>query len=106
MLPHPLTAARFAACPVTIRTSAVASAGAASPVQATLSPAASPPVTLDELRKYLIHQGMTGWYLPSRLEHVPALPRNNNGKVRKELLRRWLRGEADLREEEEGRPER
>jgi cyclohexanecarboxylate-CoA ligase len=60
------------------------------------APATTPPVELDELRKYLSDQGMTGWYLPSRLELVPALPRNVLGKVRKELLRRWLRGEADL----------
>jgi cyclohexanecarboxylate-CoA ligase len=63
---------------------------------AVVRPATTPPVELDELRKYLSHQGMTDWYLPSRLELVPALPRNVLGKVRKELLRRWLRGEADL----------
>jgi cyclohexanecarboxylate-CoA ligase len=39
---------------------------------------------------------MTGWYQPTRLEVVPALPRNATGKVRKELLRRWLRGETEL----------
>ena len=59
-------------------------------------PATSPPVTLDELCKYLSDQGMTQWYLPSRLALVETLPRNTNGKVRKELLRRWLRGEAAL----------
>jgi cyclohexanecarboxylate-CoA ligase len=32
------------------------------------------------------------------LEYVDTQPRNNNGKVRKELLRRWLRGEAALTE--------
>ena len=42
---------------------------------------------------------MTDWYQPTRLEHVTTLPRNNTGKVRKELLRRWLVGEADLTEE-------
>ncbi|GAA3105131.1 cyclohexanecarboxylate-CoA ligase [Pseudonocardia yunnanensis] len=62
---------------------------------AVVVPATSPPVTLDELRKYLSDQGMTEWYLPSRLELVATLPRNN-GKVRKELLRRWVRGEAAL----------
>jgi cyclohexanecarboxylate-CoA ligase len=41
---------------------------------------------------------MTTSYLPSRLEYVETLPRNTNGKVRKELLRRWLRGEAALTE--------
>jgi cyclohexanecarboxylate-CoA ligase len=59
-------------------------------------PANTPPVTLDELRRYLGGLGMTDWYLPTRLECVDALPRNGTGKVRKELLRRWLRGEARL----------
>jgi cyclohexanecarboxylate-CoA ligase len=54
------------------------------------------PVSLDELRSWLIAQGMTEWYLPTRLEHLPTLPRNEIGKVRKELLRRWLRGEVEL----------
>ena len=63
---------------------------------AVIRPATTPPVDLDELRKYLSDQGMTDWYLPSRLELLPQLPRNALGKVRKELLRRWLRGEADL----------
>jgi cyclohexanecarboxylate-CoA ligase len=65
---------------------------------AVIVPATSPPVTLDELCEYLGDQGMTQWYLPSRLESVETLPRNANGKVRKELLRRWLRGEAALTE--------
>jgi cyclohexanecarboxylate-CoA ligase len=65
---------------------------------AVVVPATSPPVTLDELRKYLIALGMTERYLPSRLELVETLPRNGNGKVRKELLRRWVRGEAALTE--------
>jgi non-ribosomal peptide synthetase component E (peptide arylation enzyme) len=49
-----------------------------------------PPIILDELCKYLSDEGMTEWYLPTRLEYVERLPRNSNGKVRKELLRRWL----------------
>ncbi|WP_433559096.1 AMP-binding protein [Pseudonocardia xinjiangensis] len=57
---------------------------------AVVVPATEPPVTLDELRTYLADQGMTEWYLPSRVEYVDALPRNGNGKVRKELLRRRL----------------
>jgi cyclohexanecarboxylate-CoA ligase len=65
---------------------------------AVIVPATRPSVTLDELREYLCDQGMTQWYLPSRLEYVEALPRNTNGKVRKELLRRRLRGEAALTE--------
>jgi cyclohexanecarboxylate-CoA ligase len=66
---------------------------------AVLVPATVPPVTLDELRKYLTDQGMTEWYLPTRVEYVGRLPRNGNGKVRKELLRRWLVGEAPLTSE-------
>jgi len=65
---------------------------------AVIVPATSPPVTLDELCEYLGDQGMTRWYLPSRLALVETLPRNTNGKVCKELLRRWLRGEAALTE--------
>jgi len=61
--------------------------------------AGSPAITLHELRTYLLDQGMTDWYIPSELAHVPSLPRNNNGKVRKELLRRWLQGEAELTDE-------
>ncbi|WP_433558414.1 AMP-binding protein [Pseudonocardia xinjiangensis] len=58
--------------------------------------AGSPPVTLEELRAYLTGKGMTDWYLPSRLELVGQLPRNDNGKVRKELLRRELQTGAAL----------
>ena len=57
---------------------------------------AAAPVTLEGLRSFLTGLGMTGWYQPTRLEVVPALPRNATGKVRKELLRRWLRGETEL----------
>jgi non-ribosomal peptide synthetase component E (peptide arylation enzyme) len=39
---------------------------------------------------------MTHWYLPARLECVEALPRNATGKIRKELLQRWLRCDATL----------
>jgi len=52
--------------------------------------------TLDELRGYLTEQGMTEWYLPTRLERLDELPRNSTGKVRKQLLRSWLNGSADL----------
>ena len=48
--------------------------------------------------KYLTDAGMTEWYLPARVEYVEALSRNDNGKVPKELLRRWLRNEADISE--------
>lgn len=63
---------------------------------AVVVPAGPTPVTLDELRGYLSGLGMTEWYLPTRLECVDALPRNDMGKVRKVLLQGWLRGEAGL----------
>lgn len=49
-----------------------------------------PPPALRDLRDYLTALGMTEWYLPSRLELMPALPRNESGKVRKDLLRKDL----------------
>jgi cyclohexanecarboxylate-CoA ligase len=63
---------------------------------AVVVPTSPTSVTLDELRSYLDGLGMTNWYLPSRLECVDILLRNGTGKVRKELLRRWLKGEASL----------
>ncbi|MBE1612618.1 cyclohexanecarboxylate-CoA ligase [Actinopolymorpha pittospori] len=50
--------------------------------------------TLDELRAYLAEQGMTEWYLPTRLERLDELPKTSTGKIRKEALRSWLN--ADL----------
>jgi hypothetical protein len=47
---------------------------------AVVVPANSPPITLDELAMYLIDQGMTDWYLPSRQEHASSLPRTTTGK--------------------------
>jgi cyclohexanecarboxylate-CoA ligase len=44
---------------------------------AVIVPATTPSVTLDELRKFLTDRGMTDWYLPSRLEELSALPRND-----------------------------
>jgi len=58
--------------------------------------APSTPPTLAELRQHLDTMKMTEWYQPSRLEVLPKLPRNATGKILKELLRRWLRGEAEL----------
>ncbi|MGW5366382.1 AMP-binding protein [Actinopolymorpha pittospori] len=52
--------------------------------------------TLDELREYLTEQGMTEWYLPTRLERLDELPKTSTGKIRKEALRSWLKGAADL----------
>jgi cyclohexanecarboxylate-CoA ligase len=51
--------------------------------------------TLVELRGYLADQGMTEWYLPTRLEILDELPRNSTGKVQKHLLRSWVNG-ADV----------
>jgi cyclohexanecarboxylate-CoA ligase len=65
---------------------------------AVLVPATTPPINLDELRRYLTGLGMTEWCLPTRLEYVQSLPRTSNGKVRKELLRRWLVGHASVRD--------
>jgi cyclohexanecarboxylate-CoA ligase len=59
-------------------------------------PATAPPITLDEPRLHLASQGMTEWDLPTHLEDVESLPRNGEGKVHKELLRRWLVGRASL----------
>jgi cyclohexanecarboxylate-CoA ligase len=60
------------------------------------------PPTLADVRAYLDERGMTQWYQPSRVEPLHALPRNETGKVRKELLRRWLRGETELNLESSG----
>ncbi|WP_446041775.1 AMP-binding protein [Streptomyces sp. SID1121] len=50
----------------------------------------SPTLTLGDLREFLTDRGMTEWYQPSRLELIPALPRNSIGKVLKAPLRGWL----------------
>jgi len=46
--------------------------------------------TLEGLRDWLGGLGMSEWCLPSRLELLPKLPRNETGKVRKNLLRERL----------------
>ncbi|WP_189151320.1 AMP-binding protein [Streptomyces lacrimifluminis] len=46
--------------------------------------------TLDGLRDWLGGLGMSEWCLPSRLELLPELPRNQTGKVQKNLLRERL----------------
>ncbi|WP_433291225.1 AMP-binding protein [Pseudonocardia sp. CA-142604] len=65
---------------------------------AVIVPATTPPVALDELRRCLSDKGMTDWFLPTRLEYLQEPPRNGSGKVRKELLRRWLASGADIPE--------
>jgi cyclohexanecarboxylate-CoA ligase len=54
------------------------------------------PPTLADLREHPSGRKMTEWYQPRRLEVLRRLPRNDSGKVWKDLLRRWLRGEAEL----------
>jgi cyclohexanecarboxylate-CoA ligase len=51
---------------------------------------AAPP-SVAELQAFLTAAGMTDWYQPVRVEVVDKLPRNSAGKVRKDLLRRWLK---------------
>ncbi|MFF2744204.1 AMP-binding protein [Kitasatospora sp. NPDC058048] len=51
---------------------------------------------LAELHTWLAERGMTDWYWPTRVETVPRLPRNELGKVRKNLLREWLAGARPL----------
>jgi cyclohexanecarboxylate-CoA ligase len=51
---------------------------------------AAPP-SLSDLQAFLTAAGMTDWYQPVRVEVVDKLPRNSAGKVRKDLLRRWLK---------------
>ncbi|MEV6982995.1 AMP-binding protein [Sphaerisporangium sp. NPDC051017] len=53
---------------------------------------AGPPPDLTGLREHLLRTGMTEWYLPTRLECVDALPRNELGKVRKNELRARFAG--------------
>ncbi|BAU82989.1 hypothetical protein SLA_2052 [Streptomyces laurentii] len=51
---------------------------------------------LAELRTWLAGRGMTDWYWPTRVETVPRFPRNELGKVRKNVLRAWLTGARPL----------
>ncbi|MFJ9855609.1 AMP-binding protein [Streptomyces sp. NPDC101150] len=51
---------------------------------------------VDELRGHLAGRGMAEWCWPTRAEVLAELPRNDLGKVRKDLLRSWLIGEHPL----------
>ncbi|RCG32703.1 cyclohexanecarboxylate-CoA ligase [Sphaerisporangium album] len=51
-----------------------------------------PAPDLGALREHLARTGMTEWYLPTRLECVDVLPRNELGKVRKNELRARFAG--------------
>ncbi len=51
--------------------------------------------TLEGLRDWLGGLGMSEWCRPSRLELLPVLPRNETGKVRKNLLRERLRLQSE-----------
>lgn len=51
------------------------------------------PPSLDEVRRVLTATGMTSWYLPTLIEVVPELPRDQLGKVQKvELVKRLQPG--------------
>ncbi|HEY8981620.1 MAG TPA: AMP-binding protein [Streptomyces sp.] len=50
-----------------------------------------PAPTLEGLRDWLGGLGMSEWCMPSRLEILPRLPRNETGKVRKNVLREQVR---------------
>ncbi|MFI2613072.1 AMP-binding protein [Kitasatospora sp. NPDC018619] len=63
---------------------------------AVIVPADGPSPSLDDLHTWLAGRGMTDWYWPTRIETVHRFPRNELGKVRKNVLRAWLTGEQDL----------
>ncbi|MFE0512107.1 AMP-binding protein [Streptomyces sp. NPDC058964] len=48
------------------------------------------PPGLVELRDHLARRGLTEAFLPTRLELVGSLPRDQDGRLRKEALRTWL----------------
>jgi cyclohexanecarboxylate-CoA ligase len=48
------------------------------------------PPGLVELREHLSRAGLTEAFLPTRLELVGSLPRDTEGRLRKEALRTWL----------------
>ncbi|MEU6281719.1 AMP-binding protein [Streptomyces sp. NPDC047028] len=48
------------------------------------------PPGLVELREHLSRAGLTEAFLPTRLELVGSLPRDTQGRLRKEALRTWL----------------
>ncbi|MEE1781610.1 AMP-binding protein [Streptomyces sp. SP17BM10] len=58
---------------------------------AVLVPAADqPPPALLELREHLAARGIGEAFLPTRMELVSSLPRDDHGAVRHEGLRRWI----------------
>ncbi|MBD0711482.1 MULTISPECIES: AMP-binding protein [unclassified Streptomyces] len=63
---------------------------------AVIVPTGGPAPDLAELNAWLAGRGMTDWYRPTRVETVAHLPRNELGKVRKNVLRAWLTGEQPL----------
>ncbi|MEU8542145.1 AMP-binding protein [Streptomyces sp. NPDC048717] len=63
---------------------------------AVVVPAAGCSPGLAELRGWLAGRGMTDWYWPTRVETVARFPRNELGKVRKNVLRAWLSGAGPL----------
>ncbi|MET8539840.1 AMP-binding protein [Kitasatospora sp. NPDC004799] len=65
---------------------------------AVVVPAGGRAPDLADLRAWLAGRGMTDWYWPTRVEVVPRFPRNELGKVRKNVLRDWLTGARPLPE--------
>ncbi len=63
---------------------------------AVVVPAAGRAPDLAELRSWLAGRGMTDWYWPTRVETVERFPRNELGKIRKNVLRAWLTGDRPL----------
>ncbi|MFF2119572.1 AMP-binding protein [Kitasatospora sp. NPDC058184] len=63
---------------------------------AVVVPAGEHAPELAELHAWLAGRGMTDWYWPTRVETVPRFPRNELGKVRKNILRAWLTGGRPL----------
>ncbi|OKJ05623.1 AMP-binding protein [Kitasatospora sp. CB01950] len=57
---------------------------------------------LAELRSWLAGRGMTDWYWPTRVETVARFPRNELGKIRKNVLRDWLTGARPLPDTDDG----
>ena len=66
-------------------------------VCAVVQPTTWPPVSSEDLRMYLLHHGMATWCIPPRVELFAQLPRDReDGRVRKDALRRWLEGGSTL----------
>ena len=47
-------------------------------------------LTLDDVKEFLLDEGISKHFLPERLELIDALPKTSTGKVRKVELRQWF----------------